>query len=67
MKILLANRIAPDGTPRSADSHLGLCGLPMSYKKDTRTPELSKITLVLPCGVEEAWFSRQEDVVRASV
>ena len=28
MKILQANRIAPDGTPRSAASHLGLCCLP---------------------------------------
>ena len=36
MKILLANRIAPDGTPRSAASHLGLCCLPMSHKKDAR-------------------------------
>ena len=35
MKILLANRIAPDGTPRSAASHLGLFCLPM-YKKDAR-------------------------------
>ena len=34
-----ANRIVPDGTPRSAvshDSHLGLFCLPMSHKKDTR-------------------------------
>ena len=36
MKFLCANRIAPDGTPRSAASHLGLCRLPMSHKKDTR-------------------------------
>ena len=36
MKFLQANRIAPDGTPRSAASHLGLCCLPMSHKKDTR-------------------------------
>ena len=36
MKFLCANRIAPDGTPRSAASHLGLCCLPMSHKKDTR-------------------------------
>ena len=28
MKFLCANRIAPDGTPRSAASHLGLCCLP---------------------------------------
>ena len=36
MKITLANRIAPDGTPRFAASHLGLFGLPtrMSHKKD---------------------------------
>ena len=36
MKILLANRIAPDGTPRLAASHLGLFCLPMSHKKDAR-------------------------------
>ena len=36
MKFLRANRIAPDGTPRSAASHLGLCCLPMSHKDDSR-------------------------------
>ena len=36
MKIRLANRIAPDGTPRSAASHLGLFCLPMSHKRDAR-------------------------------
>ena len=36
MKIKLANRIAPDGTPRFAASHLGLLCLPMSHKKDAR-------------------------------
>ena len=36
MKILSANRIAPDGTPRSAASHLGLFCLPMYHKKDAR-------------------------------
>ena len=36
MKILLANRIATDGTPRSAASHLGLFCLPMSHKRDAR-------------------------------
>ena len=36
MKFLLANRIAPDGTPRSAASHLGLFCLPMSHKRDAR-------------------------------
>ena len=34
MKIKLANRIAPDGTPQNAASHLGLFCLPMSHKKD---------------------------------
>ena len=33
MTFLCANRIAPDGTPRSAASHLGLNCLPMSHKK----------------------------------
>ena len=36
MKIMKANRIAPDGTPRFAASHLGLFCLPMSHKKDAR-------------------------------
>ena len=36
MNFLLANRIAPDGTPRSASSHLGLFCLPMSHKKNAR-------------------------------
>ena len=36
MKIKIANRIAPDGTPRFAASHLGLFCLPMSHKKDAR-------------------------------
>ena len=33
MKILLAHRIAPDGTLRSAASHLGLCCLPLCPTK----------------------------------
>ena len=36
MKFFQANRIAPDGTPRSAPSHLGLFCLPMSHKRDAR-------------------------------
>ena len=36
MKFLCANRIAPDGTPRSAASHLGLFCLPLSHKRDAR-------------------------------
>ena len=36
MKIMKANRIALDGMPRFAASHLGLFCLPMSHKKDAR-------------------------------
>ena len=36
MKFVSANRIALDGTPRFAASHLGLFCLPMSHKKDDR-------------------------------
>ena len=36
IKIIQANRIAPDGTPQSAASHQGLFSLPMSHKKDAR-------------------------------
>ena len=36
MKFVCANRIAQDGTPRSAASHLGQFCLPMSHKRDAR-------------------------------
>ena len=36
MKFLCANRIAPDGMPHSAASHLGLFCLPMSHNRDAR-------------------------------
>ena len=36
MKFMQANRIAPDGTPRSSASNLGLFCLPMSHRKDAR-------------------------------
>ena len=36
MKIMSANRIAPDWTQRFAASHLGLFCLPMSHRKDAR-------------------------------
>ena len=36
MKFKKANRIAPDGTPRSAASYLGLFCLTMPHKKDAR-------------------------------
>ena len=36
MKIMKANRIAPDGTPRFAASHLGLFCFALSHKKDAR-------------------------------
>ena len=38
LKFLCANRIAPDGTPRSAASHLGLYCLPIG------TPGLYELT-----------------------
>ena len=36
MKIMSADRIASDGTPRFALSNLGLFCLPMSHKKDAK-------------------------------
>ena len=36
MKFKRANRIAPDGTPRFAASHLGKFCVPMSHKKDAK-------------------------------
>ena len=44
MKFLQANRIAADGTPRSAASHLGLCCLPMSHKG---TPGVNELVFTL--------------------
>ena len=38
MKFLNANRIAPDGTPHFAVSHLGLFCLPMSHKRNGGGP-----------------------------
>ena len=43
MKFLCANRIAPDATPRSAASHLGLYCLPMSHKG---TPGFYELTFL---------------------
>ena len=36
VNFLCANRIARDGTPRSAASHLEVYCLPMSHKRDAR-------------------------------
>ena len=36
LKYVKANRIAPEGTPHFATSHLGLFCLPVSHKKDAR-------------------------------
>ena len=46
MIFLYANRIVPDGTPRSAASHLGLFCLPM-FKG---TPGLNELTAKPPRG-----------------
>ena len=46
MKFLQANRIAPDGTPRSAASHLGLFCLPMSHKRDARIKRVNHTFVV---------------------
>ena len=42
MKFLSANRIAPNGTPRSAASHLWLCCFPSFIK---RTPGLYELKI----------------------
>ena len=36
MKIMKSNRIASDGTPRLAASHMGLFCFPMSHQKNVR-------------------------------
>ena len=43
MKIMSANRIASDGTPRFAASHLGMFCLPMSHKKGPQANIWSKV------------------------
>ena len=43
MKINIANRIGPDGTPPFAASHLGLFYLPMSHKKEARLIWVKKL------------------------
>ena len=47
MKFMPANRIAPDGTPHFAMSHLGLFCLPMSHKKDARLIWVKLLSVVL--------------------
>ena len=45
MTFLCENRIAPDGKPRSAASHLGLCCLPMSHRGASGLNELIVLTV----------------------
>ena len=49
MKILSANRIAPDGTQRFAAAHIGLFCLPVFHKKDTR---LILVNALSVCSVQ---------------
>ena len=48
MNIRSANRIAPDGTPRFAASHLRLFCLPMSHRKDTRLIWVNLTFMLVP-------------------
>ena len=57
MKIKKANRIASDGTPRFAASHLGLFCSPMSHKKDAR---LILYGLLLMINVPESLYSNEK-------
>ena len=47
MKFLCANRIAPDGTPRSVASHLGGGGYVVCLYPTKRTPGLNELILNL--------------------
>ena len=49
MKFLFANKIDPDGTPRSAALHLGLYCLPMSHKRGAR---LIRVNLMIQLGLQ---------------
>ena len=57
MKIKIANRIAPDGTPRFAASHLVIFFLPMFHKKDARLIWINRFRLhskdVIDCLMSE--------------
>ena len=50
MKIKKANRIAPDGTPQNAASHLGLFCLPMTHKKDAKLIRVIHFLLIYAEG-----------------
>ena len=48
-EFLQANRIAPDGTPHFAASHLGLFYLPMSHKRDDRLKRVKQKKMGTTC------------------
>ena len=56
MKLIKANRIAPDGTPRFAALHLGLFCLPMSHKKDARFIWVKKLLHLAQTGLHGVKF-----------
>ena len=53
MKIKIANRMAPYGTPRFA-SHLGLFCLPMFHKKDARLIWVKGLSELAMYGINRA-------------
>ena len=53
IKIISANRIASDGMPHFAASHLGLFCLPMSHKKDARVKSKHKIANTVPVQLKK--------------
>ena len=57
MKIMVANRKAPDGTPRFAASHLGLICLPMSHKKDARLLWVTYVSPLVCCCMMSVPYS----------
>ena len=62
MKIVLANKIAPDGMPRFAASHLGRFCLPraMSHKKVARLIWVNRFRFdcTSKIGVEKSYFKK---------
>ena len=66
MKFLQANRIAPDGTPRYAASHLGLFCLPMSHKRDARRKRVNNSKIII-VGVMTWLFCIENYIVIRSV
>ena len=61
LNFLFANRIAPDGTSRSAASHLGLFCLPMSHKRNARLKRVNGLVFLVTSAMSlQAWLGKMQ-------